>query len=993
MRTFGPAFFVVGFWVFMADVATPVSAHAGSSVEQERSVPPSTGHRDSLDDPDASSSGSVLVVPFINVSGNEEDDWIGDGIAETLMSDLEGLGSLRVVAQARVHAATNRRGAMDLDDSTVMALGRELGSRWVVTGGYQRVGRQLRITARLMDVGSGLVVKAAKVDGTLEAIFTLQDQIVLELASGLGLGTGAQLTSGTTPRPLGTGSNGEGGEGILAGVGGGDDNGGDNGAGTFGVPPSSVVAGGIVLPSPNTANNPPGGVPGTVVPAGVLTGRPRVTAVRAEEPPRIDGQLDDQIWQRATRLSGFVQVRPLDGAPATEETEIWVAFDSRNLYFAMHAHYTDPRIARTNRVDRDQTRNDDTIALYFDTFLDQQRTYVLSVNGYGVQADSLSGPRGSGGGGGRRSSGGGGFRGSYSGVPRGDPSWDALFDSAGTPVADGWTAEMAIPFKSLRYPSRDTHRWGFQVVRSIGGKDETDVWSPVSRDNPSFMSQMGLLEGLNGLSTSRNVEFLPTVTAVQVGSLDTNHGGFSEARQPEGGLNVKYGVTSNMTLDLTYNPDFSQIESDRPQIEVNQRYPLFFSELRPFFLEGQEVFRTQGPANLLHTRTIVDPRYGGKLTGKVGKTTIGLLFANDEAPGKVSDLSDPAFGRTAQFLVGRVRYDMYSESYIGAVVTSRDFLDQHSRVGGFDGNFRFGRTQSVSMSYFQSQHRDDKGVELSGPGWSLDYNNRGRHLTYSVDVEGLDPDFRTNTGFVRRVDTRRAQTRISYRWYPETWLINWGPRTNYSRNYDFAGILQDERTSAGLSATFAKNINLSLNVNRDMERYGGINFFKSGYSLFGGVNTSRKIGVGGFLRWGEEVRYGSTPFIGNGVRGNVSIFFRPVARFQHELNVSTSRLLDPSTMQEVFDVKIYRTFSTYQLTDRILFRNIMEFNTFNRTLGANLLFTYRVNAGTVFFIGYDDRYRQGNMILDDDDEPLFYTTYFERTNRAFFTKMSYLFRF
>ena len=568
-----------------------------------------------------------------------------------------------------------------------------------------------------------------------------------------------------------------------------------------------------------------------------------------------------------------------------------------------------------------------------------------------------------------------------------------MFDSAGTLVADGWTAEMAIPFKSLRYPSSDSHRWGFQVVRSIGGKDETVVWSPMERGNSGFMAQMGLLDGLSGLSTSRNLELLPTLTAVQVGSLDTNTGGFTEEGQPEGALNVKYGITSNLTLDFTYNPDFSQIESDLQQIEVNQRFPLFFPELRPFFLEGQEIFRTRGPVNLLHTRTIIDPRYGGKITGKIGKTTVGLLFANDEAPGRVDDLADSAFGRTAQFLVGRVRYDLYAESYIGAIVTDREFLDQYSRVGGVDANFRLGRTQTVSMSFFQSQHRDSAGVERTGPGWSFNYNNRGRNLTYSFSTDGLDPDFRTDTGFVRRVDTRRARANVSYSWYPESWIINWGPRVGYDRNYDFKGILQDEGRRVGLNVTFAKNINLLFNARRDMERFAGINFWKNRYSAGGGVATSRRIGIGGFFNWGQQILYSDTPFLGNSVSANIFLNLQPVSRFQANLNVSSSRLVDPTTFDEVFNVKIFRAFSTFQFTERLLLRNIMEYNTFDRTLGANLLLTYRVNSGTVFFIGYDDRYRQGDLILDDNDDPLYFTTDFERTNRAFFMKMSYLFRY
>ena len=998
----------------MTCAATPTAAVPLSASRPRAQAAPPAGTGSAWAD-DATLSGSVAVIPFTNISRNEVDDWIGDGIAETVMADLESLGALTVIAQERVRAAAGRLGDTDLDDVTLTALGRELGARWVVTGGYQRLGSQLRITARLVDTTTGLVARTVKADGVLDDIFDLQDRIAAELTVDVRSSTVIWREPRAAGRPgpgIGVATAGEGAEPVLLGNGSGRD-GGSNGAPAAGALRAGEVTGGIILPDGDAANRTPGGGPGaagrgvaggrggppggvgTAASAGVLTGRPSVTAARAAAPPRIDGQLDDVIWQRAVRLTEFVQVRPVEGAPATEETEVWIAYDSGNIYLAMHAHYTDPSIARANRVDRDQTRSDDTISVYFDTFFDQQRAYVFSVNGYGVQADSLYASRGSGGGGSRGGGSrgrGGGFSGGFSGVPSGDSSWDALFDSAGTLVADGWTAEMAIPFKSLRYPSSDSHRWGFQVVRSIGGKNETVVWSPVTRGN-TFMSQMGLLDGLSGLSTSRNLELLPTFTAVQVGSLDTNTGGFDEERQPEGALNLKYGITSNLTLDFTYNPDFSQIESDRPQIEVNQRFPLFFPELRPFFLEGQEIFQTRGPANLLHTRTIVDPRYGAKVTGKIGKTNIGLLFANDEAPGKVDDGADPAFGRTAQFLIGRVRYDLYAESYIGAIVTDREFLDQYSRVGGVDANVRLGRSQSVSMSFFQAQHRDSAGVERTGEGWSFNYNNRGRNLTYSFSTDGLDPDFRTNTGFVRRVDTRQARASVSYRWYPESWIINWGPRASYDRNYDFEGILQDEGSRLGLNATFAKNINLSLNLNRDMERFAGINFMKTRYSAFGGVNTSRRIGGGGSFNWGDQVRFSATPFLGNSVSANVFLSFRPVSRFQMNLNVSTSRLVDPTTLEEVFDVKIFRNFATFQFTDRLLFRNIMEYNTFDRTLGANVLLTYRVNSGTVFYIGYDDRYQQGNLIFDDDDDPLYFTTDFERTNRAFFMKMSYLFRY
>ena len=549
---------------------------------------------------------------------------------------------------------------------------------------------------------------------------------------------------------------------------------------------------------------------------------------------------------------------------------------------------------------------------------------------------------------------------------------------------------MAIPFKSLRYPAKsgETMRWGFQIQRTIQSKDEAVVWAPMSRDIPGFLRQLGLLDGMAGVSTSRNLEVLPTATAIHSRTLNSTTAAYSTADAEEGGVSLKYGVTSNLTLDFTFNPDFSQIESDRQQIEVNQRFPLFFSELRPFFLEGQEVFNVGGPVTLVHTRMIVDPRYGAKATGKVGKTTLGFVVANDEAPGKVDDPSNPAFGQTARFILGRLRYDVYPESTIGVIVTDREFLDGHSRVGGVDGQFRLGQNHRLGLRSVATSHRDGAGVDRSGWMFDVNFRKEGRALSYSVMNFEISPDFRTDTGFVRRVDQRQTGGNVSYRWWPQSWVINWGPRTSYSRNYDFAGVLQDEAFNVGVNTQFAKAITVAGGVDRDMERYGGIDFRKTRYSLGGNVNTSRKISFGGFLNGGDQVRYVGSPFLGRG--SNLSVFttVRPFSRLQSEFAVSTSRLVDPRDDTEVFDIGIYRSQTTYQFTERLLVRSIIDYNDYDKTIGGNMLVTYRVNAGTAFYVGYDDRYRQGDRV----NPTLLPTTDLQRTNRALFAKLQVLFR-
>ena len=892
---------------------------AGSASAQSAAAMRSAG--------DGSRARAVAVVPFANISAHPADEWIGVGIAETVAADL-GQFDLPIVGR-EAFAGVGRTSDPTLsDESATREWADALGVSWIVAGEFQRLGEQLVITARLVNVETGATTQTVTIDGAMDDMLALQDRIVTGLAESL-----------------------------------------------------QRIARGGPLDAPRL---------GVAAEAGALTGHLSIRPARARNAPTIDGRLDDAVWRDAARITEFVQMRPLDGAPATEDTEVYVAYDSTNIYLGFYAHYTNPDIFWANRVDRDRAERDDGFTVYFDTFFDQQRAYVFSVSGYGVQGDSILDAGGGFGGGGGRGQGG-----ASAGGPLGDTSWDALFQTAGQRVEDGFTAEMAIPIKSLRYPQRggDTpHRWGLQIVRVIRQKGEVDVWSPVTRDVAGFLPQMGVLDGMQRLSTSRNIELLPTFTAVQFGTLDDGTGDFATDAAPEGGLNFKYGVTSNLTADLTINPDFSQIESDRPQIAVNQRFNLFFPELRPFFIEGAEIFAvSQLPITVVHTRTIVDPLYGGKLTGKVGKTTVGVMYANDEAAGVAEDMLFPAAsGQSAQTFVGRIRYDLYPESHIGAIFTDREFLDSHSRLVGIDGDFRLGDTHSLSFRMLGTQHRDLERLDTTGHLAGVFLRKSGRNLSYGVGSYMLSPDFETDVGFVRRTDQRTSAVNLSYQWWPETWLINWGPRLNYSRNHDFDDILNDETARAGINFQFAHNVGFTASANRDMERFGGVDFYKTRYRLNINVST-RLAGIGFGVNGGDQIFFDpDAPYRGyeSGIFAVLGLRF--VSRLRSEIHFTTNRFTDPRNNDAlVFDVKIASAFTTYQFTDRLLLRNITEYNSFSKTFGMNYLVTYRINAGTVFYVGYDDRYQQGDRI----NEEFFPTTALQRTNQAIFTKLQYLFRF
>ena len=957
--------------------------------------------------------GALAVAPFVNISAVAADDWIGTGIAETVSADLERLDEVSVVGREalldEVSAAGVDPGWTGTGDAerVVREASRRLGAAWLVAGGYQRMGDRLRITARLVDTGTGAVAAGVKVDGAFEDLFALQDQVVQELDAAFDAAANGGMY------PAGNGS----GNGNGNGYAGGAFDGAPrirpgapaSGRGPAPLPPADV-SGSVVLGGTSGGRSAGPAAAGLAAAAGILTGRPTLRPTRTEVGPDIDGRLDDLVWRNALHITEFVQESPLEGAPATEDTEVWISYDSENLYVAVHAHYEDPGIMRATRVDRDESWRDDNFTVYFDPFLDQQRAYAFSVNGYNVQGDEIVNARGrTGRSSSSRSGGGGGGGFSTRGIPWGDRSWDALFDSGAQIVDDGFTAEMAIPFKSLRYPQRGRdvpHRWAFQIVREIRHKDENAVWAPISRGVAGFLPQMGLLEGMTNLSMSRNLEIMPVATGIQLGSLDTSSGAFvADRAQPEGGVNVKYGITSNLTADFTLNPDFSQIESDRPQIEVNQRFALFYPELRPFFLEGAEIFNVFGPINFVHTRTIRDPDWGAKITGKVGRTSVGFLAANDAAAGSVAGLAGPDGDAAANVVIGRARYDLYAESHIGAMVTNRDFLGGYSRMALADGAFRLGRTQSVGFAAVQTDNRDLDGIDSRGTLFDVNYRLQGRHWNIFNGTYLLSPDFRTDVGFVQRTDQQRNVTTLGYRFWPESWVINWGPSVTYGRNWNFDNVLEDEQFEARLSTTFANNISGSFSATRDMERYRGVNFDKLGYRAFGRISSSRKYSVGAFYRYGDEVRYQENPFLGRGGSGGMFVTLRPTSRFQSQINLNTSHLIDPRVDSSigdplVFEVTIVRALSTYQFTDRLAYRNIVEFNTLQRTAGLNMLVSYRVNAGTVFYIGYDDRYRQGDHILGEDldgdgiSDYLFPSvTTLQRTNRAFFTKFQYLFRY
>ncbi|RMH17772.1 MAG: hypothetical protein D6701_07160 [Gemmatimonadetes bacterium] len=479
-----------------------------------------------------------------------------------------------------------------------------------------------------------------------------------------------------------------------------------------------------------------GGAPPPAVPPDTLrfSGRDGALDVhppRIDEPKvRIDGRLDEAVWAQAAVLTGFTQYEPVEGRPATEDTEVRVFYSRDAIYFGILAYDRDPSgiLARLGERDR-AVFGDDWVRLMLDTFDDQRQAYVFYVNPLGLQTDGLWIE---------------GIRTRPGSSVSIDFNPDFIWESDGRVTDRGWVAEVRIPYVSLRFREVPVQDWGVQVAREVKRRGFKQSWAPLTRNEASTLAQSGHLRGLRDIHPRRLIEVNPVVTGSRTGALEEGHfrrGGFD----PEVGINGRVGVTRNLVFDATVNPDFSQVEADANRLTVNERFALFFPEKRAFFLEGTEVFRT--PRNLVHTRQIADPVAGAKLTGKVGAFQVGYLGAVDQAPRTL-------FGgdRDALFNLLRIRRDVGSGSTVGLLYTDRTLAsDAYNRVLAADARLLVHGRYTLTGQFGASWTAHEGGAATGfSPLLFAQLERSGRTFGFELKLDDVFPDFRTESGFIPR---------------------------------------------------------------------------------------------------------------------------------------------------------------------------------------------------------------------------------------------------
>jgi hypothetical protein len=455
-------------------------------------------------------------------------------------------------------------------------------------------------------------------------------------------------------------------------------------------------------------------------------GRPTFAVPRVDAEVAVDADLSEPAWRAAARLTGFSQYGPADGRPAEERTEVLVFYSARAIHFGIVAHAKDPASIRATLADRDRIGSDDRVSIYLDTFDDRRRAFIFGVNPLGVQEDGV------------RTEGavsaGSIFGGSV------DHNPDYLFESKGRVTAEGYVVEVAIPFKSLRFPARGPQRWGINVVRNVASSGREDTWTDARRASASFLAQSGTMTGIEDVERGVVTELQPFVTAATSRFRSTAAGRLErDAVRPDAGANLRLGFPE-LSLDATINPDFSQVESDAGVVTVNERFALFIPEKRPFFLEGIELFNT--PNFLVYTRQIVQPLAGAKVTGKLGRYSVAYLSAVDEAS-----------GTDALFNVARLKADFGGSSLAGVTVTDRRRGRELNTVVAADVNYVFAK-----LYYFEPQvgvawtrypgETDARMARL----WKLELDRTGRAWGFNYRLNAIEDGFQSRAGFVPRAD-------------------------------------------------------------------------------------------------------------------------------------------------------------------------------------------------------------------------------------------------
>jgi len=725
-------------------------------------------------------------------------------------------------------------------------------------------------------------------------------------------------------------------------------------------------------------------------------------------------KLRPELKDKVGEITGFIQQVPMDGRPATERTEVYLGHTRSTLYAVFLCFDDHASLIRSHLARRENVLNDDNVSLLLDPFQDRRRGIMFTVNPVGVQADAA-----------------------WTENNSPDYSYDQVWDSEGRVTRGGWMVLVSIPFRSLRFRPVGSD-WGVVLMRNFPRNSETDYWPRISASVSGVLSQEGTLRGIEGVTGSHNVQINPYVlgqnekTLLNLNPLDP----YFSQRSFEGtaGGEVKAIVKDSIVFDATINPDFSDVESDQPQFTVNQRYPVYFPELRPFFLENANYFAT--PITLLYTRNIIRPDYGGRITGKIGQTNIGLLAIDDREPGQTVAVGDPLYGKKATFVVGRVAQDFGKNFTLGAMYTDEEFGKGFNRIGGIDFTWRATSKWTILGQTVESATKQSNPLSLAtvfpagysaGPASDLQISRSGHAFSLFDEYQDFATGFTSQVGFYQTADIRSDHLHATYQWYPKKSVVqSFGLETNQNIAFNHQGDRVYHYTTFDPFWLLPRNIVLAPLVGQNSDTVGPQN----GYLL----NSSRNFteNFGGFVARGQpftqlnfnvqalrsgNVNYnpvaGGVPSLMNEETVQALITVAPIKQITDDNTYLLDRDHSVKDGQLVYESQTFRTKLNYQFTRAFSARVIVEYDSTlanpaetsllrTKEVQTQALLTWLPHPGTAIYVGYNNDVQNLDRSLcnrmpgggcDPNNTVQPRSSNYLNDGRQFFVKASYLLRF
>ncbi len=701
----------------------------------------------------------------------------------------------------------------------------------------------------------------------------------------------------------------------------------------------------------------------------------RLTPPRVERGPVVDGTLDDAVWAEAAVLDSFTQLEPVEGPLDTTGTRCLVLYDERHLYVGFRCP-ADPAKVRAPFLPRQEVDPSDWVAVGIDAYHDRRRMAYFLATPRGVQADGM--------------------------IVEGqddDDAVDFLYRSEGRVTEHGYEVEIAIPFRSLRFPRRDPLTFGFNAARQVPGSGLFVSWAPISSDSGPAVAQIGVLEGISGIRPGRNLQLIPTLTGSRAG--ERSAGAFRHT-DPEAraGLSAKYGLTSSLTADLAVTPDFSQVEADAGVVDVNSRFATFYPERRPFFLEGSEIFRT--PIEVVYTRRIVDPRIGVKLTGRQGGASIGALQAMDRAGGApvatLPDRVNPYHGRDAAYQIVRLRQDVGANGTVGVLAGSREQRDSYHRGAGLDGRFVVRDKWTIEGQALVSRAkerdyraaiaaltpaedaaldpslREPSGRTFTGSAWTVTVDRDSRTLNARARVTDVSPRFSADMGFVPRTDQIEMAVVVSPVVYADgpAWYQSISPEVFYVRSHEHGaqrhvGRRSDDEVGLQLDLLLPHSTELGGGVYRSFTLHEGRAFPEQDrVAMWGETGRFASVQAGAFASYGGDVVFAEA-VPGRSLRWDVWADLRFTPQLDASLSVRGLSLERRETGVRFVDAAIPRLRVSYQHDRELSFRVIAEVDAARRYdaagarvpaetgVSVDLLATWLLRPETAAYLGYGAR--------------------------------------